>query len=90
MVMFDLAWMMSKDLNDMLWYVSLPLVIEARSLNPRQREAGFPRAVGLQYEAPVRWGGGRGVCLELEDTFNDKQPIVFVWKNGGWYYVCVL
>lgn len=21
MVMFDLAWMMSKDLNDMLWYV---------------------------------------------------------------------
>lgn len=22
MVMFDLAWMMSKDLNDMLWYVA--------------------------------------------------------------------
>lgn len=40
MVMFDLAWVMSKDLNDMLWYVSGPL-------------QGLP---SLSLVLPKRWG----------------------------------
>jgi len=34
MVMFDLAWIMSKDLNDMLWYVSIIISHKGYKLNP--------------------------------------------------------
>uniref|UniRef100_A0A8C8ZQ02 Cell division cycle 45 n=1 Tax=Prolemur simus TaxID=1328070 RepID=A0A8C8ZQ02_PROSS len=46
MVMFDLAWMMSKDLNDMLWYVA-PAVSALGVLQPSLGQMKYVTDVGV-------------------------------------------
>lgn len=52
MVMFDLAWLMSKDLSDMLWCVS-----PSEAAGPPWRGAG-PRQCGLRLPVPCAGPGG--------------------------------